>query len=84
MTDAESRDQANAVIERLFALDDAMKNVEAFCALLRDMNRRDLADVGAPHAHAIHMRHAVAASPIFSTTAIERPKLLRFFGTPIF
>jgi hypothetical protein len=33
MTDAESRDQANAVIERLFALDDAMKNVEAFCAL---------------------------------------------------
>jgi hypothetical protein len=75
MTDAESRDQANAVIERLFALDDAMKNVEAFCALLRDMDRRDLADVGAPHAHAIHMvRAGILRAAIGTVMACLDPK----------
>ena len=59
MDDVELRDRANDVIKRLFALGDregVMANVDAFCALLNDLNARPI--VGKPHAYAIAMVRA--------------------------
>jgi hypothetical protein len=62
MADDELRARANDVITRLFALarhpKGVMANVDAFCAILKDLHARDLAAVREPHAYAICMVRA--------------------------
>jgi hypothetical protein len=55
MVDQELTDRANEVIERLFALDDAVSNARAFRALSEDLHARDLSIVKEPHVTAITM-----------------------------
>jgi hypothetical protein len=54
----ELRDRANEVLERLFALDDAVANARAFRAVLEDLHGRDLTVVKGPHVAAIAMVRA--------------------------
>jgi len=54
----ELRDRANDVLERLFALDDAVANARAFRATLEELHRRDLTVVQEPHISAIGMVRA--------------------------
>ena len=52
---------AEKVLVRLGALDLAMRNLDAFCALLKDLNARLVAgepDVQEPHAYAVRMVRA--------------------------
>jgi hypothetical protein len=58
MADAKLLARANRVLHRLDVLDDAMANVDAFCALLKDLNARDQSIVKFPHSAAIHMVRA--------------------------
>jgi hypothetical protein len=58
MVDANLLARANRVLHRLDVLDDAMANVDAFCALLKDLNARDQSIVKFPHSAAIHMVRA--------------------------
>jgi hypothetical protein len=58
MADQELIDPANEVIDRLFALDDAITNARAFRALLEDLHGRDLSAVKEPHVTAITMVRA--------------------------
>ncbi|MBB5053474.1 hypothetical protein HNQ36_003474 [Afipia massiliensis] len=54
----ELRDRANDVLERLFALDEAVANARAFRATLEDLHRRGLSVVQEPHISAIGMVRA--------------------------
>jgi hypothetical protein len=58
MTDQALIDRANEVIERLFALDEAIANARAFRAFLEDLHARDLSVVREPHIAAISMARA--------------------------
>ena len=58
MADAKLLARANRVLHRLDVLDDAMANVDAFWALLKDLNARDQSIVKFPHSAAIHMVRA--------------------------
>jgi hypothetical protein len=58
MADAKLLARANRVLHRLDVLDDAMANVDAFCALQKDLNARDQSIVKFPHSAAIHMVRA--------------------------
>jgi len=58
MTDRELIDRANEIIERLFALDDAIANARGLRALLEDLHARDLSIVLEPHVAAIAMVRA--------------------------
>jgi hypothetical protein len=58
MADQELIARANEVIERLFALDEAVSNARAFRALLEDLHARDLSAVKEPHVTAITMVRA--------------------------
>src|ERR1700722_1087593 len=58
MVDQELIARANEVIERLFALDEAIANTRAFRALLEDLHARDLSVVKQPHGTAITMVRA--------------------------
>jgi hypothetical protein len=49
----ELRNRANDVLERLFALDDAVANARAFRATLEELHRRDLTVVQEPHISSI-------------------------------
>ena len=52
---------AEKLLVRLAALDLAMRNLDAFCALLKDLNARLVAgepDVQEPHAYAVRMVRA--------------------------
>jgi hypothetical protein len=51
-------DHANEVIDRLFALDEAVSTARAFRALLEDLNGRDLSVVVEPHISSITMVRA--------------------------
>lgn len=52
------RDRANEVLERLFALDEAVGNARAFRAILEDLHGRDLTLVTGSHVAAIAMVRA--------------------------
>jgi hypothetical protein len=58
MVDQELIARANEVIERLFALDEAIANTRALRALLEDLHARDLSVVKQPHGTAITMVRA--------------------------
>jgi hypothetical protein len=58
MIDPELRDQANEIIDRLFALDEAIANARAFRSLLEDLHARDLTIVKEPHVGAIKIVRA--------------------------
>jgi hypothetical protein len=69
------RGRANELIGRLFALDEAMANVDAFCALLKDLNARDLSVVKPPHIGPIHMvRAGILRATIGTIMACLDPK----------
>ncbi len=75
MIDRELIDRANEVIDRLFALDDAIANVRAFRALLEDLHGRDLSVVKEPHISAITMvRAGILRSAIGGVMACLDPK----------
>jgi hypothetical protein len=42
MADAKLVARANEVIDRLFALNEAMESADAFCAYLKELNARDV------------------------------------------
>jgi hypothetical protein len=74
MADAELRDRANEVIDRLFALDDAIANAHAFCALLKDLNARDIS-AEKPHIAAMLMvRAGILRAAIGTIMACLDPK----------
>jgi hypothetical protein len=74
MADQELVARANEVIERLFALDEAITNTRAFRALLEDLHARDLSVVKQPHGTAITMvRAGVLRSAIGSIMACLDP-----------
>jgi hypothetical protein len=50
--------RANDVLERLFALDEAVANAGAFRTILEELHRRDLGAVREPHISAIGMVRA--------------------------
>jgi hypothetical protein len=58
MIDPGLRDRADEVLERLFALDEAVANARAFRAILEDLHGRDLSVVKAPHVAAMAMVRA--------------------------
>jgi hypothetical protein len=58
MADHELVDRANQVIDRLFALDEAVANARAFCTLVENLHARDLSVVTEPHITAIVMVRA--------------------------
>jgi hypothetical protein len=67
MADAKLVARANEVIDRLFALNEAMESADAFCAYLKELNARDVlvkqylvkpSDVGARHVLSIRWVHA--------------------------
>jgi hypothetical protein len=58
MADQELTDRANEVIDRLFALDEAVANARALRAMLEDLHARDLSVVREPHVTAITMVRA--------------------------
>jgi hypothetical protein len=58
MADAQMVERANKVIERLIVLDAATANACAFCALLKDLNARDLSVEKQPHIDATLMVRA--------------------------
>ena len=67
MADAKLVARANEVIDRLFALNEAMESADAFCAYLKELNARDVlgkqylvkpSDVGARHVLSIRWIHA--------------------------
>jgi hypothetical protein len=75
MTDQELTDRANEVIERLFALDEAVSNARAFRALSEDLHARDIAIVKEPHVTAITMvRAGILRSAIGIIMACLDPK----------
>jgi len=75
MIDRDLIDRANEVVERLFALDDAIANVRAFRALLEDLHVRDLSAVKEPHTSAITMvRAGILRSAIGGVMACLDPK----------
>jgi hypothetical protein len=67
MTDPELIERANEVIERLFALDEAVSNGHAFCALLQNLHAQNLAGVNEPHIVAITMVRAGILRATIST-----------------
>jgi hypothetical protein len=74
MADQELIARANEVIERLFALDEAITNTRAFRALLEDLHARDLSVVKQPHGTAITMvRAAILRSAIGSVMTCLDP-----------
>jgi hypothetical protein len=56
MTDPALIDRANDIIERLFALDEAVANARAFRALLEELHTHDLSAVEEPQVTAIASR----------------------------
>jgi hypothetical protein len=75
MTDRDLIDRANEVLERLFALDDAIANVCAFRVLLEDLHGRDLSVVKEPHVSARTMvRAGILRSAIGAVMACLDPK----------
>src|SRR5215510_8374805 len=58
MIDPALIDRANDIIERLFALDEAVANAGAFRALLEELHKHDLSAVEEPHVTAIRMVRA--------------------------
>jgi hypothetical protein len=67
MADAKLVARADEVIDRLFALNEAMESADAFCAYLKELNARDMlvkqylvkpSDVGARHVLSIRWVHA--------------------------
>jgi AbiU2 len=75
MADQELVDRANEVIDRLFALDDAVANARAFRALLENLHARDLSGVKEPHVTAITMvRAGILRSAIGTVMACLDPK----------
>jgi hypothetical protein len=74
MTDRALIDKANEIIERVFALDDAVANARAFRAQLEDLHGRDLSVVTGPHVHAIAaVRAAILRAAITGTMACLDP-----------
>jgi len=71
------KNRANDVISRLSALGDrdgVMANVDAFCALLKDLNARNFSIVKEPHVSAIAMvRAAILRSAIGAVMACLDP-----------
>ncbi|HEY1865331.1 MAG TPA: hypothetical protein VGG77_16950 [Roseiarcus sp.] len=67
MADAKLVERAHEVIDRLFALNEAMESADAFCAYLKELNARDVlvkqyavlepSDVGARHVVSIRWVH---------------------------
>ena len=67
MADPRLVERANEVIDRLFALNEAMESADAFCAYLKELSARDVLvkqylvkppDVGASHVLSIRWVHA--------------------------
>src|ERR1700733_14165379 len=67
MADAKLVARANEVMDRLFALNEAMESADAFCAYIKELNARDVlvkqylvkpSDVGARHVLSIRWVHA--------------------------
>jgi hypothetical protein len=50
--------RVNEVLERLFALDEAVINARAFRAILQELHGRDLSIIRGPHVAAITMARA--------------------------
>jgi hypothetical protein len=74
MTDQALIEKANEIIERVFALDDAVANARAFRAQLEDLHGRDLSVVTGPHVHAIAaVRAAILRAAIMGTMACLDP-----------
>jgi hypothetical protein len=67
MIDEAVRERANDLIERIFALDEAVSNVRAFRASLENLHARDLPSVKEPHITAIVMVRAGILRAAIST-----------------
>src|SRR5438105_1113664 len=75
MHDQELIDRANDVIDRLFALDEAVANADAFRALLENLHGRDLSVVKEPHIAAIYVARAgILRGAIGATMACLDPR----------
>jgi hypothetical protein len=75
VTDPALIDRANDIIERLFALDEAVANARAFRALLEELHRHDLSVVEEPHVTAIAMARAgILRSAIGTVMACLDPR----------
>jgi hypothetical protein len=75
MTDHELINRANEVIDRLFAIDEAIANARAFRALLEELHARDLSVVKEPHITAISMvRAGILRSAIGTVMACLDPQ----------
>ena len=75
MPDRALIDHANQVIDRLFALDEAVSTGRAFRALLEDLNARNLGIVVEPHITAITMvRAGILRSAIGAVMACLDPQ----------
>jgi hypothetical protein len=75
MPDPALIDRANEVLDRLFALDDAIVNARAFRALLENLHARDLSVVTGQHVAAISMvRAGILRAAIGSVMACLDPK----------
>jgi hypothetical protein len=75
MIDPDVRDRANEVIGRIFALDEAVSNANAFCALLKNLHARDLSSVKEPHVTTITMvRAGILRSAIGTVMACLDPQ----------
>jgi hypothetical protein len=70
MNSSEIVARANEIIDRVFALDNAVANARAFRALLENLHFRNIAAVQEPHVTAITMvRAGILRSLILSVTA---------------
>src|SRR6476620_7948907 len=84
MADAKLVARANEIIDRLFALNEAMESADAFCAYLKELNARDVlvkqhlvtpSDVGARHVLSIRWVHAgILRAAIGTITACLDPE----------
>jgi hypothetical protein len=75
MVDARMVERADEVIERLIVLDAAIANAHAFCALLKDLNARDLSPEKQPHIDAALMvRAGILRAAIGTVIACLDPK----------
>lgn len=84
MADPKLVARANEVIDRLFALNEAMESADAFCAYLKELNARDVlvkqylvkpSDVGAAHVLSIRWVHAgILRAAVGTITACLDPE----------
>jgi hypothetical protein len=84
MADAKLVARANEVIDRLFALNEAMESADAFCAYLKELNARDVlvkqdlvkpSDLGAAHVLSIRWVHAgILRAAVGTITACLDPE----------